>query len=93
MVTGSQLGSMGVCADGHQYRLVDAAPTLAAMLRVPTPRQVRTSGIVTSMRTNSDPGPGPDPDPRPEPDPSPNPNPHPDPNPHPSPDPSPEPDP
>ena len=36
---GSQLGSMGVCADGNQYRLVDAAPTLAAMLRVPTPRQ------------------------------------------------------
>ena len=36
---GSRLGSMGVCADGHQYRLVDAAPTLAAMLRVPAPRQ------------------------------------------------------
>ena len=29
---------MGVCADGHQYRLVDAAPTIAAMLRVPVPR-------------------------------------------------------
>jgi len=29
---------MGVCADGHQYRLVDVAPTIAAMLRVPVPR-------------------------------------------------------
>ena len=51
MVAGSRLGSMGVCADGHQYRLVDAAPTIAAMLRVPAPRQVCKSGAVTSMRT------------------------------------------
>ena len=32
---GSQLGSMGACLDGIQYSLVDVAPTVAAMLRVP----------------------------------------------------------
>ena len=35
---GSQLGSMGACLDGIQYSLVDVAPTVAAMLRVPAPR-------------------------------------------------------
>ena len=51
---GSQLGSMGACLDGIQYSLVDVAPTVAAMLRVPAPRHSAGTAFVTRHTMSRD---------------------------------------